>query len=166
LLIFDEIQTAFGRAGAWTVADRVGVRPDILTLAKALGGGLPLGAVAAPRELHEKWQTGTHGSTFGGNAVSCAAGLATLQVIQNERLIERSEQVGAIVEEELRPLVRAEGVREVRRIGAMIAVEFDDKSRSKEAIKGALERNVLLITCGAHDQVVRFIPALNIAEPD
>jgi 4-aminobutyrate aminotransferase len=166
LLILDEIQTAFGRAGAWTVADRIGVRPDILTLAKALGGGLPLGAVAAPRELHEKWQTGTHGSTFGGNAVSCAAGLATLQVIQNERLIERSEQVGAIVEEELRPLVRAEGVREIRRIGAMIAVEFDDKSRSKEAIKGALERNVLLITCGAHDQVVRFIPALNIAEPD
>ena len=166
LLIFDEIQTAFGRAGAWTVADRYGVRPDIVTLAKALGGGLPLGAVAAPRELHEKWQTGTHGSTFGGNAVSCAAGLATLRVIKDERLTERAETVGAIVEEELRPLARAEGVREIRRIGAMIAVEFEDKARSKAAITGSLERNVLLITCGAHDQVVRFIPPLNITEAD
>ena len=166
LLVMDEIQTAFGRAGDWTVAQRHGVVPDVVTLAKALGGGLPLGAVAASRELHEKWPTGTHGSTFGGNPVSCASGLATLQVLKNERLIERSEQVGAIVEEELRPLARAEGVREIRRIGAMIAVEFDDKSRSKEAIKGALERNVLLITCGTHDQVVRFIPPLNIAEAD
>jgi len=166
LLILDEIQTAFGRAGAWTVSDRYGVRADIITLAKALGGGLPLGAVAASRELHEKWQTGTHGSTFGGNAVSCAAGLATLRVIKDEGLIERAEQVGAIVEEELRPLARAEGVREIRRIGAMIGVEFDNKARSKAAIAGSLERNVLLITCGAHDQVVRFIPPLNVAEDD
>jgi 4-aminobutyrate aminotransferase len=166
LLILDEIQTAFGRAGAWTVADRYGVRPDIITLAKALGGGLPLGAVAASRELQEKWRTGTHGSTFGGNAVSCAAGLATLRVIKEEGLVARAETVGATVEEELRPLARAEGVREIRRIGAMIAVEFDDKARSKAAIAGSIERNVLLITCGAHDQVVRFIPPLNISEAD
>ncbi|MBI2983073.1 MAG: aminotransferase class III-fold pyridoxal phosphate-dependent enzyme, partial [Chloroflexi bacterium] len=135
-------------------------------LAKALGGGLPLGAVAASRELHAKWQTGTHGSTFGGNPVSCASGLATLRVIQEERLIERAETVGAIVEEELRPIARDERVREIRRIGAMVAVEFDDKARSKSAIAGALERDVLLITCGSHDQVVRFIPPLNIAEGD
>ncbi len=166
LLIMDEIQTAFGRAGAWTVADRHGVRPDILTLAKALGGGLPLGAVAASRELHAKWQTGTHGSTFGGNPVSCASGLATLRVIQEERLIERAEKVGGIIDEELRPIARNERVREIRRIGAMVAVEFDDKARSKAAIAGALERDVLLITCGSHDQVVRFIPPLNIAEAD
>lgn len=166
LLIADEIQTAFGRAGAWTAIERHGVVPDIVTLAKALGGGLPLGAVAAPRALHDKWPTGTHGSTFGGNPVSCAAGLATMRVIRDERLIERSERVGEIVVEELRPLARAEGVREVRRIGAMIAVEFADKARSKAAIAGALERDVLLISCGSHDQVVRFIPALNIPEAE
>jgi 4-aminobutyrate aminotransferase len=166
LLIIDEIQTAFGRAGAWTVADRYGVRPDIVTLAKALGGGLPLGAVAASRELQERWQTGTHGSTFGGNAVSCAAGLATLKVIKDEGLIERADRVGAIVEEELRPIARSEGVREIRRIGAMVGVEFADKSRSKAAVAGSLERNVLLITCGTHDQVVRFIPPLNVAEDE
>jgi 4-aminobutyrate aminotransferase len=166
LFVADEIQTAFGRAGAWTAIERAGVVPDIVTLAKALGGGLPLGAVAAPRALHEKWPTGTHGSTFGGNPVSCASGLATLRVIRDERLIERAERVGAIVEEELAPIAGNERVREIRRIGAMIAVEFDDKARSKAACQAALERDVLLITCGSHDQVVRVIPPLNIAEAE
>jgi len=166
LLIMDEIQTAFGRAGAWTVAERYGVVPDILTLAKALGGGMPLGAVAAPRALHERWPTGTHGSTFGGNPVSCASGLATLGVIKEEGLIERAEWVGGIVAEELRPIARHEGVREIRRLGAMIAVEFEDRAASKAAHSGALERDVLLITCGTHDQVIRFIPPLNVSEPD
>lgn len=166
LLVTDEIQTAFGRAGGWTAAERMGVVPDIVTLAKALGGGLPLGALAAPRALHERWPTGTHGSTFGGNPVSCASGLATLRVIKEERLVERAETVGAIVEEELRPIRNDARVREIRRIGAMVAVEFDDKATSKAATSGALDRDVLLITCGSHDQVVRFIPPLNIAEGD
>lgn len=166
LLVFDEIQTAFGRAGAWTVAQRHGIVPDVMALAKALGGGLPLGALAAPRALHEKWPTGTHGTTFGGNPVSCAAGLATLRVIKEERLIERAETVGKIVEEELAPVRKAPGVKDIRRLGAMIAVEFDDKASSKAATAGALERDVLLITCGSHDQVVRFIPALNVEEED
>ena len=166
LLVMDEIQTAFGRGGGWTVAERHGVRPDILTLAKALGGGMPLGALVAPRALHERWPTGTHGSTFGGNPVSCASGLATLQVIQEEGLVARADRVGEIVAEELLPIARDERVREIRRIGAMIAVELDDKATSKAAVAGALERDVLLITCGSHDQVVRFIPPLNIAEDD
>jgi 4-aminobutyrate aminotransferase len=166
LLVMDEIQTAFGRAGAWTVAQRHGVRPDILTLAKALGGGMPLGAIAAPRALHEKWPTGTHGTTFGGNPVSCASGLATLEVIRDEGLIERAEKVGEMIAEELLPIAKDPRVREIRRIGAMIGVEMDDKATSKGAIAGALDRDVLIITCGAHDQVVRFIPPLNIAEDD
>lgn len=166
LLVSDEIQTAFGRAGAWTAIERAGVVPDIITLAKALGGGLPLGAVAAPRALHDQWPTGTHGSTFGGNPVSCAAGLATLTVIREERLVDRAEAVGRIIEEELAPVRRDGRVREIRRIGAMVAVEFDDKSTSKGVTSAALERDVLLITCGAHDQCVRFIPPLNIAEED
>lgn len=166
LLVFDEIQTAFGRAGAWTVAQRWDVVPDVLTLAKALGGGLPLGAVAASRALHERWPTGTHGSTFGGNPVSCASGLATLEVLREERLVERADTLGATIVEELAPLRRLERVREIRQLGAMVGVEFDDKAAAKAAISGALERDVLLLTCGAHDQVVRFIPALNIPETD
>jgi 4-aminobutyrate aminotransferase len=172
LLIFDEVQTGLGRTGAMFAAQRYGVVPDALVLAKALGGGLPLGALIAPRELHRKWLTGTHGSTFGGNPVSCAAGLATLEVIKKERLAARAEDLGQLISEELRPVGSHQGVGEVRRFGAMVAVEFvdgqgaPDKTAAKAAIGNALERGVLLITCGSFDQVVRFIPALNIAEED
>jgi len=166
LLVFDEVQTGFGRTGAWFAAQRLGVTPDVMALAKALGGGLPLGAILAPQAIHERWKTSTHGSTFGGNPVSCASGLATLNVLRDERLVERANLVGKIIVEELAPLKRDPRVREIRTTGAMAAIEFADKTASKAAIHGALERNVLLITCGSHDQVVRFIPPLNIAEDD
>jgi len=166
LLIFDEVQTGFGRTGAWFAAQKVGVTPDVLALAKALGGGLPLGAVVSSRELQSKWLQGTHGSTFGGNPVSCASGLATLEIIRDEGLVARAERLGDLMVKELAPLRGNEHVREIRRFGAMVAVEFDDSVRSKAAIKGALERDVLLITCGFHDQAVRFIPPLNISEAD
>jgi len=166
LLIFDEVQTGFGRTGAWFAAQKFGVTPDVMTLAKALGGGMPLGAVVAPRAIHERWQTSTHGSTFGGNPVSCASGLATLEVIRDEGLVKRADLVGTIIVEELAPLKRDPRVREIRTTGAMAAIEFTDKSTSKAAIAGALQRDVLVITCGSHDQVVRFIPPLNIAEDD
>ena len=166
LLIFDEVQTGFGRTGAWFAAQKVGVTPDVLALAKALGGGLPLGAVVAPREIQQKWLQGTHGSTFGGNPVSCASGLATLEIIRDEGLVARAERLGDLMIRELAPLRSNPHVREIRRFGAMVAVEFDDPTRSKAAIKGALERDVLLITCGFHDQAVRFIPPLNISEAD
>ena len=166
LLIFDEVQTGFGRTGAWFAAQKAGVTPDVMALAKALGGGLPLGAIVAPRELHAKWLTGTHGSTFGGNPVSCASGLATLEVIRDEDLVTRAERLGAQMVRELAPLSDDPHVRDIRRFGAMVAVEFDDPKQSKAAIAAALERDVLLITCGAHDQAVRLIPPLNISEKD
>ncbi len=166
LLIFDEVQTGFGRTGAWFAAQKVGVTPDVLALAKALGGGLPLGAIVAPREIQAKWLQGTHGSTFGGNPVSCASGLATLEIIRDEGLVARAERLGDLMVRDLAPLLANPHVREIRRFGAMVAVEFDDAIQSKAAIKGALERDVLLITCGFHDQAVRFIPPLNISEAD
>jgi 4-aminobutyrate aminotransferase len=164
LLVFDEVQTGMGRTGAWFAAQKFGVTPDVLTAAKALGGGMPLGACISTRERMEKWRTGTHGSTFGGNPVSCASGLATMQVIRDENLVARAETLGEIMVEELAPLRSHPRLREIRRIGAMVAAEFDDKAVAKAAIAAALERDVLLITCGFHDQVVRFIPALNIGE--
>ena len=166
MLVFDEVQTGFGRTGAWFAAQKVGITPDVLVLAKALGGGLPLGAIVAPREIHQKWLQGTHGSTFGGNPVSCASGLATLQVIRDEGLVARAERLGEQMVRELAPLLKDRHVREIRRFGAMVAVEFDDAKYSKAAIAGALERDVLLITCGFHDQAVRFIPPLNITDAD
>jgi len=122
--------------------------------------------VVSSREIQSKWLQGTHGSTFGGNPVSCASGLATLEVIRDEGLVARAERLGDLMVKELAPLRGNEHVREIRRFGAMVAVEFDDSVRSKAAIKGALERDVLLITCGFHDQAVRFIPPLNISEAD
>ncbi|MDO8562602.1 MAG: aminotransferase class III-fold pyridoxal phosphate-dependent enzyme, partial [Candidatus Limnocylindria bacterium] len=166
LLIFDEVQTGLGRTGAWFAAQRLGVTPDIIATAKALGGGLPLGGVLAPRRLHEGWRTSTHGSTFGGNPVSCASGLATIQVIREEGLVARAEMLGALMVEELAPLRAHPRVREIRRLGAMVAVEFDDKATNKDTLAKALEQNVLLLSCGAHEQVTRFIPPLNIAEDD
>jgi 4-aminobutyrate aminotransferase len=166
LLIMDEVQTGFGRTGAWFATQKHGVDPDILVIAKALGGGLPLGAIVTSREMQDKWISGTHGSTFGGNPVSCAAGLASLEIIRDEGLVARAERLGELMVKELAPLRSDPRVREIRRFGAMVAVEFDSKATAKAAIAGALERDVLLITCGAHDQAVRFIPALNIAEDD
>ena len=166
LLVFDEVQTGFGRTGAWFAAQKFDVTPDIMALAKALGGGLPLGAVVAPRELHERWLGGTHGSTFGGNPVSCASGLATLEVIRDDDLVSRAERLGELMVRELAPIRSHPRVREIRRFGAMVAVEFNDSKASKAVLRSALERDVLLITCGFHDQVVRFIPALNISESD
>jgi len=166
LLVFDEVQTGLGRTGAWWAAGRQGVTPDIIATAKALGGGLPLGGVLAPRKLHEGWRTSTHGSTFGGNPVSCASGLATIAVIREEGLVARAEMLGALMVEELAPLRSHPQVREIRRLGAMVAVEFADKATNKDAIANALEHDVLLLSCGAHDQVARFIPPLNIAEDD
>jgi 4-aminobutyrate aminotransferase len=166
LLIVDEVQTGFGRTGAWFATQKHGVDPDILVIAKALGGGLPLGAVVTSREMQDKWISGTHGSTFGGNPVSCAAGLASFEIIREEGLVARAERLGELMVKELAPLRSDPRVREIRRFGAMVAVEFDSKAMAKAAIAGALERDVLLITCGAHDQAVRFIPALNIAEDD
>jgi len=166
LLIFDEVQTGFGRTGAWFAAQKLGVTPDVMTLAKGLGGGMPLGAVLAPRELHAKWRTSTHGSTFGGNPVSCASGLATLEILRDERLPERANEVGKWIVEELAPLAHDPRTREIRTIGAMAAIEFADKTASKDAMAASLDRDVLLITAGAHDQVIRFIPALNINEDD
>jgi 4-aminobutyrate aminotransferase len=166
LLIMDEVQTGFGRTGAWFATQKHGVDPDILVIAKALGGGLPLGAIVTSREMQDKWISGTHGSTFGGNPVSCAAGLASFEIIREDGLVARAERLGELMVKELAPLRSDPRVREIRRFGAMVAVEFDSKATAKAAVAGALERDVLLITCGAHDQAVRFIPALNIAEDD
>ncbi|HEV8230212.1 MAG TPA: aminotransferase class III-fold pyridoxal phosphate-dependent enzyme [Candidatus Limnocylindria bacterium] len=166
LLVLDEVQCGMGRTGAWFAAQKHGVTPDILVLAKALGGGLPLGAIVTPREMQERWIVGTHGSTFGGNPVSCAAGLATFEVMRDDGLVARAERLGRLMIEELAPLRTHSRVREIRVFGAMVAVELSEKAAAKAAIAGALEHDVLLITCGAHDQVVRFIPALNIAEED
>ncbi|MFC3884068.1 aspartate aminotransferase family protein [Bacillus songklensis] len=168
LLIFDEVQTGFGRTGKMFAAEHANVTPDILVLAKALSGGMPLGAIVANLSLHEKWPTGGHGSTFGGNPVSCAAALANIEVIEEEKLVERSAKLGAeIVERLQKSVAHLPGIVEVRGVGMMIGIEFDHQSAASLVPKikeKALGNGLLIMNCGVSGQTIRLMLPLNIQE--
>jgi 4-aminobutyrate aminotransferase len=168
LLIFDEVQTGFGRTGKMFAAEHANVTPDILVLAKALSGGMPLGAIVASRELHEKWPTAGHGSTFGGNPVSCAAALANIEVIEEEKLVERSAKLGAVIVDRLQKSVgHLPGIVEVRGVGMMIGIEFEQQSSASFVPKiksKALENGLLIMNCGVSGQTIRLMLPLNIQE--
>jgi 4-aminobutyrate aminotransferase len=173
LLIFDEVQTGFGRTGKMFAAEHSGVTPDILVLAKALSSGMPLGAIVAKHELHKQWHVGGHGSTFGGNPVSCAAALASINVIQKENLVNRSAKLGQEIVHRLRQSISHHPfVAEVRGLGLMIGVEFQDqdgKSRTEivsSIRKKALENHLLIMSCGVSGQTIRLMLPLNIAHTD
>ena len=170
LLIFDEVQTGFGRTGKMFASEHSGVVPDILVLAKALSGGMPLGAIVASRELHEKWPTGAHGSTYGGNPVSCAAALASIGVIEAENLVSRSEWLGNKIVSRLKAnLQGCENIKEIRGIGMMIGIEFQPAvaSRLVPAIRErCLEKHLLIMSCGVNGQTIRLMLPLNIKEED
>lgn len=170
LLIFDEVQTGFGRTGEWFAAQTFGVEPDILCLAKGIANGFPLGAVAARRDLMKRWGPVSHGTTYGGNPISCAAALAVLEVIREENLLENARAQGAYMLEALRQL-QAESpiVGDVRGVGLMIAVEFvrpGSREPNPEAVRRVLQRaledGLLLYPCGHWAQTIRLIPPLTI----
>jgi 4-aminobutyrate aminotransferase len=171
LLIFDEIQTGFGRTGTMFAAEHSGVTPDILVLAKALSSGMPLGAIIASRELHEKWETGTHGSTFGGNPVSCAAALASIRVIERDKLVERSHTLGKRIVQQLEEQIgHLPQIAEIRGIGLMIGIEFKGDSNltpaaTVAAIRAeALKHQLLVTSCGVYGQTIRLMLPLNIED--
>lgn len=171
LLIDDEVQTGFGRTGEWFAAQVFGVQPDIVCLAKGIANGFPLGATAARREIMGRWGPASHGTTYGGNPISCAAALATLEVIRQENLLENARVQGAYMLEALREL-EAESpiVGDVRGVGLMIAVEFvkpgTNKQPNTEAVRRILQRaldgGLLLYPCGHWTQTIRLIPPLTI----
>ncbi|GAA3923129.1 aminotransferase class III-fold pyridoxal phosphate-dependent enzyme [Actinomadura viridis] len=167
LLIVDEVQTGFGRTGRFWGHQHSGVRPDILITAKGLASGFPLSAIAAPAALMERAWPGSQGGTYGGNAVACAAALATLDVIQDEGLVENAAEMGARLQDGLRKVAADHpAVGDVRGLGLMQASEFTtpggepDPGAAQRAHKAAADRGLLLLTCGAHGNVVRMIPAL------
>ncbi|WP_224389380.1 aspartate aminotransferase family protein [Pseudonocardia sp. ICBG1293] len=168
LLIADEVQTGYGRTGKfWGHQHAEGLTPDIIVTAKGLASGFPLSAIAAPKALMEKAWPGSQGGTYGGNAVACAAALATLEVVQGEGLVENARVQG----EKLLAGVRdaAQGIAaigDVRGRGFMIGIEFvdpDGKPDGATAAKvhaAAAAQGLLLLTCGVYGNVVRMIPAL------
>ncbi|HKE74679.1 MAG TPA: aminotransferase class III-fold pyridoxal phosphate-dependent enzyme [Acidimicrobiales bacterium] len=167
LLVFDEVQCGIGRTGRPFAAEAYGVRPDVVLFAKGIASGLPLGGIVAPRALMERWPTGTHGSTFGGNPVACAAALATLDVLEETGGYRRAEQLGARILERLRAeLGHHPAVRDIRGIGLMVGVELADKATTEAVCAACLDRGVIVLSCGPDENVLRLVPALTIADDE
>jgi acetylornithine/N-succinyldiaminopimelate aminotransferase len=158
LLIFDEVQTGFGRTGKWFGKDHSGVMPDIMTLAKAMAGGLPIGAMLASESVAEALSRGDHGSTFAGGPLICAAALAVIDVIREERLVELSQEMGAYMKKELKKLMP----REVRGLGLMVGLDLD--ADCKSLVEKALARGVLINSTGEH--TLRLIPPLVVEKKE
>lgn len=166
LLIFDEIQTGFGRTGSLFAFQKYGVVPDILTLAKALGGGLPLGACVTSNELMSAWQTNPvlgHITTFGGHPVSCAAALASLKILLREDWISMAEEKGGIYEE---ALASHSAVKEIRRSGLMIAVDVGTPEKCNYLLKALLEEGVMSDLFLFQPTSFRIAPPLCITEEE
>ena len=169
LLIFDEVQTGFGRTGQMFAAQTFDVRPDIMAIAKSIASGFPLSATVASRELMSQWKAGAHGTTFGGNPVACAAALATLQVICEEDLLANCRRMGSRLLTGLQELgARHPFVGQVRGIGLMTAIEMirtghgrePDGERAMALLDGCLQRGLLGYMCGTRGQVARVLPPL------
>ncbi|MFJ8954356.1 aspartate aminotransferase family protein [Streptomyces sp. NPDC102381] len=172
LLIIDEVQTGFGRTGKFWGHDHFDGKPDIIVTAKGLASGFPLSAIAASKELMARAWPGSQGGTYGGNAVACAAAIATLDVIQEEKLVEnaaeRGQQLFAGLREvaEAYPVGEQGGIGDVRGLGLMAGTEFvtadgePDGATAARVHAAASERGLLLLTCGTQGQVVRMIPPL------
>jgi acetylornithine/N-succinyldiaminopimelate aminotransferase len=157
LLILDEVQTGFGRTGKWFAREHSGIEPDIMTIAKAMGGGFPMGAMLAREDVAASFGRGDHASTFGGNALSCAAALANIEVIKKEKLVERSGELGVYLMKKLKALDK-DYVKEIRGKGLMVGMELSIKC--EDIVSRARERGVLL-NCTS-DSVLRFVPPLII----
>ncbi len=157
LLIFDEVQTGFGRTGTWFCKEHFGVEPDIMSMAKAMGGGFPMGAIAATEGI--SFERSQHASTFGGGPLACAAALASIEAIKGEELLKRSKEMGAYFTDKLRKMNR-DDVVEVRGKGLMIGVEI--KYPCSKFVDFAREHGVL-VNCTS-DSVLRLVPPLVITK--
>jgi 4-aminobutyrate aminotransferase len=165
LLVFDEVQCGAGRTGRPFAAETYGVAPDVVLFAKGIASGLPLGGIVASRALMERWPTGAHGSTFGGNPVACAAALATLDVFDREDVYARVRSRGAATLDRLRrELGGLPRVRDVRGVGLMIGIELADAATAEEVCARGLAEGVIVLSCGPGDNVLRLAPPLTITD--
>ncbi len=173
MLIFDEVQAGNGRCGEYYAHMAHGVTPDIFTTAKALGGGFPLSAVIAKKEIMQMWEAGAHGGTFGGNPIACAAGLAVFKLLENGGL-ENCKKMGAYFMQKLADLQKKypEVIGDVRGLGLMIGIEMvkADKSPNTELagkiLADALDNGIILLNAGFDKNVVRFIAPIIVTEKE
>jgi acetylornithine aminotransferase len=161
LLMLDEIQTGMGRTGQWFAFQHNDLVPDIMTLAKALGNGVPIGACIANSKAAEVMKPGSHGSTFGGNPLACAAGLAVIETIAQEKLVERAGTIGKRLIDKLHAVLdNVDGVKEIRGLGLMVGIQLDKPC--KPLVSDALRQGLLISV--QSDDVIRLLPPLTISE--
>ena len=169
LLIADEVQTGAGRTGTWLASEQWGVAADIVTMAKSMAGGFPISAVIGRADVMDKPAPGGLGGTYAGNPLACVAGLAVLDIFEEEKLLERSNAIGARLVAGLQAMARDhQAIREVRGLGSMIAIELfadgdlarPDADLTKRICAEALKRGLVLLSCGSHGNVIRVLVPL------
>lgn len=164
LLIFDEIQTGMGRTGKYFAYEHYGIEPDIFTLAKGLGGGFPIGAVCAKESIANAFKPGDHGSTFGGNPLACAAGLAIFEILENENLVYNANEIGNHFLEKLSLLQSKLGViKDCRGLGLLIGIEFNS-AIAIDVRNKCLEKGFIIGSIGTN--TLRIAPPLIVSQKD
>jgi len=173
LLIVDEIQTGFARTGRMFAVEYSGVEPDLMTIAKSVAGGVPLAAVVGKAEIMDAPLPGGLGGTFAGSPLACAAGLAVLEVIREEQLLNRAAHIGNFMTSRLKGLqVRFPSIGEVRGLGAMVAIELvkngnaaaPDADLTRSLVQAASRKGLILLSCGVYANVIRFLAPLTISD--
>lgn len=173
VLIADEIQTGFARTGKMFAVEHAGIEPDLMTVAKSLGGGLPISGVIGKADIMDAPLAGGLGGTYGGPPVGCAAGLAVLDILEEEKLCDRANAIGKKIASWGAALQKStDCVGQVRTLGAMCAIELvrdgdadqPDPDLTKSVVAEALKQGVILLSCGARGNVIRFLPALVISD--
>jgi len=171
LLVADEIQSGFGRTGKWFAHQYFDIEPDIMTVAKGLASGMPISGVFSRMDLMKKWTPGSHGGTYGGNAVACAAGVATIRAIKEEKMLENALTRGSQLMAGLSHLrEKYPQIADVRGLGLMVGTEFrdakgkPDKPTAKGVVAECAKRNMILLTAGTWDNTIRWIPPLIVTQ--
>jgi len=175
LLISDEVQAGFGRTGKMFGVEHSGVEPDMITIAKSLAGGFPLSGVTGRAEVMDTVEPGGLGGTYGGSPVGCAAALAVLDVLEEEKLLPRAQEIGKQIRAAVEPLIgsgRGWPVANLRGLGAMLAFDIVTADRSPDGAGAklvaarALERGLIVLTCGTYGETVRLLTPLTISDAD
>lgn len=164
LLIFDEVQTGIGRTGKLFAYEHFGMAPDIMTLAKALASGIPMGAMIAKEEVASTFETGDHASTFGGNPLATVVGLATLKTIFSDHLLEKAEKAGTTLKKKIKKLMKTmpDKIEEVRGLGLMIAIDLTKEARP--VVLKCLEKGLLINA--VQDKTLRILPPLTVKKKE
>lgn len=164
LLVVDEVQTGMGRTGKFFGFEHYGIQPDIVTMAKGLAGGVPIGAVLARGDVADAFKPGDHGSTFGGNPLACAAGSAVLQIVKNETFLSAVRDKGDRLKAGLAPLKKHNFVKDIRGTGLMVGLELAPELPGAQVV-GKMASAGFLINCAGHN-TLRFVPPLIISEQE